>query len=55
MPIRAQAEPWHGLMPTDFVTFVKGLNSNYRIVRPDTLFQMMRSVHQLPTDPLISN
>jgi len=49
-----QAEPWHGLMPTDFVTFVKGLNSNYQIVRPDTLFQMMRSINQLPTDPLKS-
>ena len=47
-----QAEPWHGLMPTDFVTFVQGLNSDYQIVRPDTLFQMMRSVNQLPVDPL---
>ena len=49
-----QAEPWHGLMPTDFVTFVKGLNSNYQVVRPDTLFKMMRSVNKLPTDPLLS-
>ena len=46
-----QAEPWHGLMPTDFVTFVKTLDSNYKIVRPDTIFKMMRSVNHLPTDP----
>ena len=39
-------------MPTDFVTFVKGLSSDYKIVRPDTLFKMMRSVNQLLTDPL---
>jgi hypothetical protein len=49
-----QAEPWHGLMPHDFVTFVKGLSPDYRIVRPDTIFQMMRSVNGLPTDPLES-
>ena len=48
-----QAEPWHGLMPADFVTFVHGLSSDYyRIVRPDTLFKMMRSANRLPADPL---
>jgi len=47
-----QAEPWHGLMPRDFVTLVNGLDPNYVVVRPDTIFQMMRKVNGLPQDPL---
>lgn len=43
-----QAEPWHGLMPTDFVDLAKGLSPDFVIVRPDTIFKMMRSRHQLP-------
>jgi len=37
-----QAQPWGGLKPGDFVKLVDGLNSNYVIVRPDTIFEMMR-------------
>ncbi|MGO8673055.1 MAG: GxGYxYP domain-containing protein [Capsulimonadaceae bacterium] len=46
-----QAEPWHGLTSTDFVNLVKTLNSHFVVVRPDTIFQMMRSVHSLSTEP----
>ena len=49
-----QAEPWHGLTPKDFVTFVNGLSSDYKIVRPDTIFKMMRTTNHLPADPLKS-
>lgn len=47
-----QAEPWHGLMPSDFVTLVNGLGPNFVVVRPDTIFEMMRVVNGLPVDPL---
>jgi len=47
-----QAEPWHGLTPTDFVTFVNGLSSDYVVVRPDTIFKMIRSEKGLPAEPL---
>jgi hypothetical protein len=50
-----QAQPWGGLMPKDFVKLVDGLDPNYVIVRPDTIFKMMRSVNGLPTDPLNPN
>ena len=48
-----QAEPWHGLMPSDFVTLVDGLGSDFVVVRPDVIFQMMRKVNGLPQDPLL--
>ena len=42
------------LTPKDFVTFVNGLSSDYKIVRPDTIFKMMRTTNHLPADPLKS-
>jgi hypothetical protein len=46
-----QAEPWHGMTPTHLLHVVSELSSNYVLVRPDTMFEMIRSAHHLPIDP----
>jgi hypothetical protein len=46
-----QAEPWHGMTPTHLLHVVSQLNSNYVLIRPDTMFQMIRSLHGLPINP----
>jgi len=47
-----QAQPWQGVNPTSFKNVANSLNSNYVVVRPDHLFQLMREANGLPIDPL---
>lgn len=46
-----QAEPWHGIMPSNIKHVADSLGADYVVVRPDTLFQMIRRVDHLPTIP----
>ena len=46
-----QAQPWQGVTPTSFKNVAASLGSNYIVVRPDHIFQLMREANGLPVDP----
>jgi hypothetical protein len=46
-----QAQPWQDVKPSDFKSVMDSLNSDYIVVRPDHLFQLMREANGLPIDP----
>ena len=46
-----QAQPWTGNNPTTFKNVMNSLNSNYVVVRPDHLFQLLRESKGLTVDP----
>jgi hypothetical protein len=46
-----QAQPWNDVKPTDFKNVANSLNSNYIVVRPDHIFQLIREANGLPIDP----
>jgi GxGYxYP putative glycoside hydrolase C-terminal domain/GxGYxY sequence motif in domain of unknown function N-terminal len=47
-----QAQPWQGVTPTSFLNVKNSLNTNYVVVRPDTLFQLLREANGLPIEPM---
>lgn len=47
-----QAQPWTDVKPTSFKNVMNSLNSNYVVVRPDHLFQLLREAKNLTVDPL---
>ena len=46
-----QAQPWQDMKPSDFKNVANSLNANYKVVRPDHLFQLLRESKGLPVDP----
>lgn len=46
-----QAQPWTDVTPSSFKNVMNSLNSNYSVVRPDHLFQLIREAKGLPIDP----
>ncbi len=46
-----QCQPWQGATPTTFKNVANSLNSNYKVVRPDHLFQLLRESKGLNIDP----
>lgn len=46
-----QAQPWTDIKPTNFKNVAASLNSNYIVVRPDHIFQLMREANGLPVNP----
>jgi len=49
-----QAQPWTDVKPTNFKNVMNSLNSDYIVVRPDHLFQLLREANGLPVDPIPS-
>ena len=46
-----QAQPWNDVTPTSFKEVAHSLNADYKVVRPDHLFQLLREFNGLPIDP----
>lgn len=46
-----QAQPWTDVKPSNFKNVMNSLNSNYIVVRPDHLFQLLRESNGLTVDP----
>ena len=46
-----QAQPWTDVKPTNFMNVANSLGSDYEVVRPDHLFQLLREYNGLNTDP----
>ncbi|WP_298731678.1 GxGYxYP domain-containing protein [uncultured Chitinophaga sp.] len=46
-----QAQPWTDVTPTTFKNVANSLNTNYVVVRPDHIFQLIREANGLSTDP----
>ncbi len=47
-----QAQPWTDVKPSNFKNVMNSLNSNYTVVRPDHLFQLLRESKGMTIDPL---
>ncbi len=47
-----QAQPWQNVTPTSFMNVARSLSGDYRVVRPDHIFQLIREVKKLPVNPL---
>ena len=43
-----QAQPWTNVTPTTFLNVANSLNSDYVVVRPDNIFQLIREANGLP-------
>jgi hypothetical protein len=50
-----QAQPWTDVKPTNFKNVANSLNSNYIVVRPDHIFQLIREANGLPYNPQFIN
>ncbi|WP_081163601.1 GxGYxYP domain-containing protein [Niastella populi] len=46
-----QAQPWTDVKPTNFKNVASSLNSNYIVVRPDHIFQLIREANGLMVNP----
>lgn len=46
-----QANPWQGVTPTSFKNVMTSLNSDYIVVRPDHIFELIREANGLPINP----
>lgn len=46
-----QAAPWNNVTPTSFKNVKNSLGSNYVVVRPDHIFQLMREANNLTINP----
>ncbi|SHN10252.1 GxGYxYP domain-containing protein [Chitinophaga sp. CF418] len=46
-----QAQPWQDVTPTSFKNVANSLNTNYVVVRPDHIFQLIREANGLPVNP----
>ncbi|UII24024.1 PA14 domain-containing protein [Fulvivirga ligni] len=47
-----QAQPWQGVTPTSFKNVANSLGDNYKVVRPDHIFHLIREANGLPIDPI---
>jgi hypothetical protein len=50
--ILIQAQPWQGVTPTTFRNVQGSLDDRYRVVRPDTWFQLLRQANGLRIEPI---
>jgi len=48
-----QAQPWTDIKPTNFKNVANSLNSNYIVVRPDHIFQLIREANGLAVNPCL--
>ena len=46
-----QAQPWQDVRPTSFLNVANSLSSDYVVVRPDHIFQLIREAKGLPINP----
>ncbi|HEX4462006.1 MAG TPA: GxGYxYP domain-containing protein [Polyangia bacterium] len=46
-----QAQPWQGVTPTSFMNVAASLDSDYVVVRPDILFELLREQNGLTVNP----
>lgn len=46
-----QAQPWSDVKPTNFRNVANALNSDYVVVRPDHIFQLIREANGLTVNP----
>ena len=46
-----QSNPWNNATPTTFKNIVASLNTDYVVVRPDHIFELMREANDLPINP----
>jgi hypothetical protein len=46
-----QAQPWQDMKPSNFKSVANSLSADYKVVRPDHLFQLLRESKGLPIDP----
>ncbi|MBE7174053.1 MAG: T9SS type A sorting domain-containing protein [Williamsia sp.] len=49
-----QAQPWTDVKPSNFANVANSLDSNYKVVRPDHLFMLLRESKGLPILPVDS-
>ncbi|MBC9930009.1 GxGYxYP domain-containing protein [Chitinophaga qingshengii] len=49
--IIVQAQPWQGVTPTSFKNVALSLSTDYAVVRPDHIFQLIREANGLPVTP----
>ncbi len=49
-----QAQPWTDIKPTNFKNVANSLNSDYIVVRPDHIFQLMREANGLQVNPPVN-
>jgi hypothetical protein len=49
-----QAQPWQGVNPTSFLNVANTLTTDYVVVRPDTIFQLIREANGLPVNPIVT-
>jgi hypothetical protein len=47
-----QAQPWQDVKPTSFLNVANSLSTDYLVVRPDHIFQLIREARGLPLNPL---
>jgi MYXO-CTERM domain-containing protein len=47
-----QAQPWQGVTPTSFMNVANSLGSNYVVVRPDHIFELIREANGLTINPV---
>lgn len=47
-----QAQPWQDVKPTNFMNVANSLGSDYVVVRPDHIFELIREANGLPVNPL---
>jgi hypothetical protein len=49
-----QAQPWTDIKPTNFKNVANSLNSDYIVVRPDHIFQLIREANGLQVSPPVN-
>ena len=49
-----QAQPWQGVNPTSFANVAGTLGSQYTVVRPDVIFELIREANGLPKNPVVT-
>ncbi len=47
-----QAQPWQNVTPTSFMNVANSLGSDYVVVRPDHIFELIREANGLPLNPV---
>jgi hypothetical protein len=50
--ILIQAQPWQGVTPTTFRNVQSSLGKQFRVIRPDNWFQLLRQTNDLPIEPI---
>jgi hypothetical protein len=49
-----QAQPWQNVTPTSFLNVANTLTTDYIVVRPDIIFQLIREANGLPINPVVT-